>query len=195
MTSRQSSANELSVARRPIAADGRFMSNGSCPSNARTSVNPRTRAVDAASQPGAGIAMTQANALRGAPAGQQQAPSREKIARRRARFKKPGRNADKTIPHREKSLLPALPMSMEVGPNVCCGHTGNSSKKMGGAATKRENDPMVLSRQGSMKGLGAADRQATQDQQAGVGPEGVAAPQNRVLAANRDAPCALSAAY
>jgi hypothetical protein len=61
--------------------------------------------------------------------------------------------------------------------------------------TKRKSGPMVLSRQGPMKSLGAADRQATQNQQAGVGPEGVAAPQNGALAANRDAPCVLSAAY
>lgn len=192
MTSRQSSANGSSVARRPIAADGRFMSSGSCPSNARTSartsVSRRTRAMDAPSQPGARIAMTQANAPRGAAAGQQQAASQQGNARRRARFKKPGRNADKSLPQHKKLLFPVLPMSRPIGRNVWRGHTGISSKKTGarretrktarGAATRRKSVPMVLARRKSL----------------GPGPAGAADPEKGALAANRDAPCALSAA-
>src|ERR1700730_13097006 len=179
VASRQRSANGSSVARRPIAADGRFMSNGSRPPNARTSartsVSRRTRASDAASKPGAGIAMTQANAPRGAPGGQRQAPSQQNNARRRARFKKPGRNAGKSLPEHNKPRLPERPMSIAIGRNVWRGQTGNARKKTGGAqvetrkaarhgaATKRKNVPVVLARQDPMKSQGAADRQATRN--------------------------------
>ncbi len=179
MASRQRSANGSSVARRPIAADGRFMSNGSWPPNgrtsARTSIRRRTRAMDAASKPGAGNAMTQANAPRGAPADQQQAPTQQNNARRRARFKKPGRNAGKSLPEHNKLRLPERPMSIAIRRNVWRGHTGNSRRKTGGArvetrkaahhgaATKRKSVPMVLARQNLMKNQVVADRQAAQN--------------------------------
>jgi hypothetical protein len=96
-------------------------------------------------------------------------------------------------------------MSIAIGHNVWRGHTGNSRKKTGGArgktrkaargaATKRKSVPMVLARQDPMKSQAAADRQATRNHPAGAGPEGAADPQKGALAANRDAPCALSAA-
>jgi len=185
------------------------MSNGSCPPNATTSarisVSRRTRAMDAASKPGAGIATTQANAPRGAPVGKRQAPSQQKAARRRARFKKPGRNAGKSLPEYKKPRLPVLPMSIAIGRNVWRGHPENSRKKTAGArgetrkaargaATKRKSVPMVLARQDPMKRKGASDRQATQNHRVGAGQAGAADPQKGALAANCDAPCALSAA-
>ncbi len=205
MASRQRSANGSSVARRPIAADARFMSNGSCPSNARTnartnarrsaktSVSRRTRAMDAASKPGAGTAMAEANAPRGAPAGQSQAPSQQDNARQRARFKKPGRNAGKSLPGDKKPRLPVLPMSMAIGRNVWRGQTGNSRRKMGArvetrnvryrAATKRKRVPMVRARQDPTQSRGAADRQAPQNHPAGAGAgqEGATDPQKGAL--------------
>jgi hypothetical protein len=194
MAGRQRSANGSSVARRPIAADGRFMSNGSClPSartRARTSVSRRTRAMDAASQPGPGTAMTQANAPHGAPAGREQFPSQQNNARRRSRFKKPGRNAGKSLLEHKKPRLPVLPMSIAIGRNVWRGHTGNSRKK--GAATTRKS--VVLARQGPMKNQATADRQARQNHLAGASTEGAEDPQEGALAAKRDALCALSAA-
>jgi hypothetical protein len=210
MASRQRSGKGSSVARRPIAADGRFMSNGSCPpsatTSARTSVNRRTRAIAATSKPGAGTAMTQANASRGASAAQRQSPRQPTNARRMARLKKPGWNAGKSLPEHKKPRLPVLPISIPIGRNVWRRHTGNSRKKTGGAqvetrkagrhraATKRKSVPMVLARQDPMRSQGLADRRATQNQLTGAGPEGAADPQKGALAANRDAPCALSAA-
>ena len=96
-------------------------------------------------------------------------------------------------------------MSIAIGRNVWRGHTGNSRKKTGGArvetrkaarhgaATKRKI-AMVLARQDPMKSQGAADRQATRNHPAGAGPEGASNPEKGALAANSDAPCALSAA-
>lgn len=205
MASRQRSANGSSGARRPIAADGRFMSNGSCTPSARTSVSRRTRAMVAASKPGAGTAMTEANAPRGAPAGQRQAPSQQKNARRRARFKKPDRNAGKSLQGHSKHRLQVLPMSIATGRSVWCGHTGNSRKKTGGGrvetrkaarhgAPAKRKSAMALARQHPMKSREPAGRRAAQNHLAGAGLEGVADPQKSALAANRDTPCALSAA-
>ena len=124
MASRQRSANGSSVARQPIAADGRFMSNGSCPPNAttsaRTSVRRRTRATAAASKPG----RTQHNP-------RAQAPSQQNNARRRARFKKPGRNVGKSLPEHKKPRLPVVPISIPIGRNVWLRHTENSREKTG----------------------------------------------------------------
>jgi hypothetical protein len=208
MASRQRSGKGSSVARRPIAADGRFMSNGSCPpsatTSARTSVNRRTRAIAATSKPGAGTAMTQANASRGASAAQRQSPRQPTNARRMARLKKPGWNAGKSLPEHKKPRLPVLPISIPIERNVWLRHIANSRRTTGargetrkaarGAATKRKSVPMVLARQDPMRSQGLADRRATQNQLTGAGPEGAADPQKGALAANRDAPCALSAA-
>ena len=161
--------------------------------------------MDAASKPGAGIATTQANAPRGAPAGKRQAPSQQKATRRRTRFKKPRRNAGKSLPENKKRRLQVLPISIAIGRNVWRGHPGNSRKKTAGArgktrkaacgaATKRKRVRLALARQDPMKSQGAADRQATQNHLAGADPEGAADPQKCALAANRDAPCASSAA-
>lgn len=85
-------------------------------------------------------------------------------------------------------------------------HTGKSRNKRGRArgenrkaarheaATKRKGVRMLLARQVPMKSQAAADRQATRNHPAGAGPEGTANPKKGALAANRDAPCALSAA-
>lgn len=177
MASRQRSASGSSVTRRPIAADARFMSNGSCPPNARTSVSRRTGAMDAASTPGAGIEMTQANAPRGVPAG----------------------------PADKKPRLPILPMSIPIGRNVWRSLTGNSLRKTAGArletriarygaATKRTSVPMVRARQDPTQSQGVADQRAAQNHRATARPEDAADPQKGALAANRDAPCVLSAA-
>ena len=72
--------------------------------------------------------------------------------------------------------------------------TGETRKAARGAATKRKSVPMVLARQDPMKSQRAADRRAAHNHLAGAGPEGAADPQKGALAANRDAPCALSAA-
>lgn len=199
MTSRQRSANGSNAARRPIVADARFMSNGSCPPNTRISTSRRARERDAASKPDGKIALTQANALRVAPARQRQAPQQQKTARRRARFEKPSRNAGKSPPGHKNPRLPVLPMSMLGGRHVWPNHSGNSRKKADGVRTEAQKavshgtrakgkSTMVLARQYALKSPGAADRPTAQNHLA------VAAPQKGALAANRDAPCASSAA-
>ena len=155
-----------------------------------------------ASKLGAETAMTQANAPRGALAGQRQAPSQQKAAQRIARFKKPSRNVGKSLPERNK---PRLPVPPKANTNRAQGlarpyrtfgaedrRTGEARTAARGAATRRKSVPMVVARQDPTKNQELADRRATQNLlQIG---EGAAGPQKGALAANRDAPCALSAA-
>ncbi len=200
MTSRQKSANGSNAARWPIAADARFMSNGSCPQNARTNVSRKCRVRDGPSKPDSKIALTQANAPRVAPVRQRQAPKPQKTARGRARFEKPSRSAGKSPPGHKNPRLLVLPMSMLGGRHVWRNHSGNSRTKADGARreaqkaarhgtrAKGKSAMVVLARQYTLKSPGAADLRAAQNQLA------VADPQKGALAANRDAPCALSAA-
>ncbi len=73
-------------------------------------------------------------------------------------------------------------------------HGGKPGRPRAGPRPSAKAFQLVLARQDPMKSQGASDRQAAQNHLAGAGPEGAADPQKGALAANRDAPCALSAA-